>query len=222
MLLALISVKFVKSVATRSSTKNLWELKTLVIIMVYPRCRKKGFNSLLYSATVGQIMFLSRRRVVLIAVIAAVVVTIILLPLILTITLPANLNTVSIALSKVEVVNVTGNSLINLNVFFSIHNPTANALTTSGIEYQLFANDTLLGQGSLSYADVPVNGRPQLLSNTVTTIQSQFQVVNSSNSQIFKVVQNPATLKHIKWKVEGVGELESGFSSSSKQFSAVL
>ncbi|HYT02558.1 MAG TPA: hypothetical protein VEL70_06575, partial [Candidatus Acidoferrum sp.] len=78
------------------------------------------------------------------------------------------------------------------------------------------------GQGSLSYADVPVNGRPQLFSNTVTTIQSQFQVVNSSNSQIFKVVQNPATLKHIKWKVEGVGELESGFSSSSKQFSAVL
>lgn len=190
--------------------------------MVYPRCRKKGFNSLLYSATVGQIMFLSRRRIVLIAVIAAVVVTIILLPLILTITLPANLNTVSIALAKVEVVNVTGSSLINLNVFFSIHNPTETTLTTSGIEYQLFANDTLLGQGSLSYADVPVNGRPQLLSNTVTTIQSQFQVVNSSNSQIFKVVQNPATLKHIKWKVEGVGELESGFSSSSKQFSAVL
>ncbi len=190
--------------------------------MVYPRCRKKGFNSLLYSATVGQIMFLSRRRIVLIAVIAAVVVTIILLPLILTITLPANLNTVSIALAKVEVVNVTGSSLINLNVFFSIHNPTETTLTTSGIEYQLFANDTLLGQGSLSYADVPVNGRPQLFSNTVTTIQSQFQVVNSSNSQIFKVVQNPATLKHIKWKVEGVGELESGFSSSSKQFSAVL
>ena len=167
-------------------------------------------------------MFLSRRRIVLIAVIAAVVVTIILLPLILTITLPANLNSVSIALAKVEVVNVTGNSLINLNVFFSIHNPTETTLTTSGIEYQLFANDTLLGQGSLSYADVPVNGRPQLFSNTVTTIQSQFQVVNSSNSQIFKVVQNPATLKHIKWKVEGVGELESGFSSSSKQFSAVL
>jgi len=168
-------------------------------------------------------MFLSRRRIVLIAVIAAVAITIILLPLILTITLPANLNTVSIALAKVEVVNVTGSNLINLNVLFSIHNPTEKTLTTSGIDYQLFANNTLLGQGSLSYADVPVNGRPQLLSNSTTTLQSQFQVVNSHpNSQIFKVVQNPARLKHIKWKVEGVSELESGFSSSSKPFSATL
>ena len=167
-------------------------------------------------------MFLSRRRIVLIAVIAAVAITIVLLPLILTITLPANLNTVSVALAKVEVVNVT-NGLINLNVFFSIHNPTEKTLTTSGIDYQLFANGTLLGQGSLSYADVPVNGRPQLLSNSTATIQSQFQVVNShSNSQIFKAVQNPATVKHIKWKVEGIGDLESGFSSSSKQFNATL
>jgi len=167
-------------------------------------------------------MFLSRRRIVLIAVIAAVAITIVLLPLILTITLPANLNTVSVALAKVEVVNVT-NGLINLNVFFSIHNPTEKTLTTSGIDYQLFANGTLLGQGSLSYADVPVNGRPQLLSNSTATIQSQFQVVNSHpNSQIFKVVQNTAALEHIKWKVEGVAELESGFSSASKQFSSML
>jgi len=134
-----------------------------------------------------------------------------------------NQNTVSIGLSKVEIVNMTGSSLVNLNVLFSIHNPTEKTLTTSGIDYQLFANNTLLGQGSLSYADVPVNGRPQLLSNTTTTIQSQFQVVNShSNPHIFKAMQNPASLKRIEWKVEGVAELESGFSSSSKQFTAVL
>lgn len=168
-------------------------------------------------------MFLSRRRVVLIAVIAAVAITIILLPLILTITLPSNLKTVSIALAKVEVVNMTGTGLINLNVFFSIHNPTGTTLTTSGIEYQLFANGTLLGPGSLSYGDVPVNGRPQLFSNATITLQSPFQVVNSHHkSQIFKVVQNPATFRHIKWKVDGVTELESGFSSASKQFSTTL
>ncbi len=192
--------------------------------MLYcPRFQKKGFNSLLYSAILEQIMFLSRRRIVLIAAIAAVAIAIVFLPLILTITLPTNLNTVSIALAKVEVVNVTGSSLINLNVFFSVHNPTDTTLTTSGIDYQLFADGTLLGQGSLSYADVPVNGRPQLFSNTTITIQSQFPVVNShSNSQIFKVIQNPATLKQIKWKAEGVVDLDSGVSSSSKQFSTVL
>ena len=70
-------------------------------------------------------MFLSRRRIVLIDGNAAVAITIVFLPLILTITLPTNLNTVSISpFAKVEVVNVTGTSLINLNVFFSVHNPT--------------------------------------------------------------------------------------------------
>lgn len=168
-------------------------------------------------------MFLSRRRIVLIAAIATVAITIVFLPLILTITLPTNLNTVSIALAKVEVVNVTGSNLINLNVFFSVLNPTEKTLTTDGIDYQLFADGTLLGQGSISYADVPVNGRPQLLSNTTITIQSQFQVVNShSNPQIFKAIQNPVTLKQIKWKAEGVLGLESGFSSASKQFSSNL
>ena len=192
-------------------------------MLYYPRYQKKGFNSLLYSAILEQIMFLSRRRIVLIAAIAAVAIAIVFLPLILTITLPTNLNTVSKALAKVEVVNVTGSSLINLNVFFSVHNPTDTTLTTSGIDYQLFANGTLLGQGSLSYADVPVNGRPQLFSNTTITIQSQFPVVNShSNSEIFKLIQNPATLKQIKWKAEGVVDLDSGVSSSSKQFSTVL
>ena len=168
-------------------------------------------------------MFLSRRRVVLIAVIVSVAITIILLPLILTITLPSNLKSVTISLSRVEVVNMTGTSFINLNVFFSIHNPTDKTLTTSGIDYQLFADSTLLGPGSLSYADVPVNGRPQLFSNTTITLQSPFQVVSSHpNSEIFKVVQNPATLKRIKWKADGVLELESGFSSASKQFSTTF
>jgi LEA14-like dessication related protein len=168
-------------------------------------------------------MFLSRRRVVLIAAIAAVAITIVFLPLILTITLPTNLDTVSISLAKVEVVNVTGSSLINLNVFFRVQNPTDTTLTTSGIDYKLFADGTLLGQGSLSYADVPVNGRPQLLSNTTVTLQSLFPVLNShSNSQIFKAIQNPATFKQIKWKAEGAVDLDSGVSSSSKQFSSVL
>jgi LEA14-like dessication related protein len=169
-------------------------------------------------------VFLSRRRIILIGVIAAVAITIILLPLIVTITLPSNLNSVGITLSKVEVINTTGSNLVNLNLFFKIHNPTRTTLTTSGIDYDLVANGTPLGPGSLSYADVPVNGRPQLFSNSTITLQSPFQFINShSNSQIFKLVQNPARLKNMKWEVvDGVLSLESGFSSASKQFNATL
>ncbi len=166
-------------------------------------------------------MFLSRRRIVLIGVIAAVAIAIILLPLILTITLPKDLSRVSISVSRVEVLNMTDNRLINLNVVFSIHNPTDTTLTTSGIDYQLFANGTPMGQGSLSYADIPVNGRPQLLSGSTITVESPLPVVNShSNSETFKTLQNPLLFKNIRWRVNGTTDLESGVSSSSKQFSA--
>jgi LEA14-like dessication related protein len=168
-------------------------------------------------------MFLSRRRIVLIAVIAAVAVAIILLPLILTITLPRDLSKVSIGVSKVEILNMTDNNLINLNVVFNIHNPTDTTLTTSGIDYQLFANGSPIGQGSLSFADIPVNGRPQLLSGSTIAIQSQLPIVNShSNSQIFKTIQNSSLFKQIKWRVDGSTDLESGFSSAAKQFSATI
>lgn len=168
-------------------------------------------------------MFLSRRRIILIAAIAAVAIAIVLLPLILTITLPKDLDRVSISVSRVEILNMTDNNLINLNVAFNIHNPTDTTLTTSGIDYQLFADGIPIGQGSLSYADVPVNGRPQLLSGSTITLQSQLPVVNShSNSQIFKSMQNPSLFKQIKWRVDGSTDLESGFSSASKQFSAAV
>ena len=94
------------------------------------------------------------------------VATIVLLPLILTITLPTDIKDVTISLGKVEVVkNATADNprMVHLNLIFDVHNPTDKSLTTSKIEYQLFANGQPLGEGLLSYEDVPVNGRPQLL-----------------------------------------------------------
>jgi LEA14-like dessication related protein len=173
-------------------------------------------------------VFLSRRRIVLIGVIVAIALAIILLPLILTITLPPNLNSVTISLSKVEVTNNitnnTTNEIVPLNVFFDVHNPTDKTLTTSGIEYELFANGNSLGQGTLSYEDIPVNGRPQLLSHSTTMLQSVFQLTNSSsNMGIFnKLVQGPEVSKKMKWRVNGTAQIESGFSSSPKQFSDEL
>jgi LEA14-like dessication related protein len=163
-------------------------------------------------------MFLSRRRIVLILVIAAVAGAIILLPLILTTTLPADLNTIAIRLSKVEVVNST-NEDISLNVIFSIHNPTQKSLTTSKIEYQLNANNKSLGQGMLSFEDVPVNGRPQLLSNSTTQLKSQFEISRSAaNEDIFKLIQKPLMARNIHWAVQGTAQIESGLSSSPLQF----
>src|ERR671930_2273861 len=140
-------------------------------------------------------MFLGRRRIILIGVIAVIVIFIILLPRILTITLPANVNSVKINLSNVELVNpniANDNRTIGLNVYFNVYNPTQQVLTTSKIEYQLFANGTPLGSGILSYEDIPLNGRPQLYYNSTTPLKSTFEVTYSNTSaELFnKMVQN--------------------------------
>jgi LEA14-like dessication related protein len=171
-------------------------------------------------------MFLSRRRMILIGVIAVIVVIIILLPMILTITLPPNVNNVNINLSNVEVVNpniANDSRRIELNVYFNVYNPTQQVLTTSKIEYQLFANGTPLGSGILSYEDIPLNGRPQLYYNSTTPLKSTFEVTYSNTSApIFKLLSNPQAAKQIKWRATGEAQIESGFSSIPKQFNSEL
>jgi hypothetical protein len=165
-------------------------------------------------------MFLSRRRIILIGAITAVAITIILLPLIVTITLP-NLNNLTIDMSKVEAINDTNNTQgSQLNVVFVVYNPTKQTLTTSRIEYELFADGKSLGSGILSFEDIPLNGRPQFYSNSSTTLQSTFKITSNSIAQLFnKIVENHESIKQIKWRVTGVATIESGFSSSSKEFS---
>jgi LEA14-like dessication related protein len=169
-------------------------------------------------------MFLSRRRIILIVAIAAVIGAIILLPLILATFSAPDINSITIELSKVEIKNITNeNKSIPLDLFFNVHNPTNKAVTTSKIEYKLIANGESLGHGVLSYEDIPLNGRPQLLPGLTTTLQSTFELNESNlNSNIFRVIKNAEAAKQIKWKVEGVAQIESAFSFSPKQFSDEL
>jgi len=172
-------------------------------------------------------MFLSRRRIILIGVITAIAATIVLLPLILTITLPSDLNQLTISVSKVEAVNpdvANDTQRVQLNVYFNVYNPTRNVLTTSRLDYQLFADGKPLGQGILSYEDIPLNGRPQLYYHSNTTLKSLFKPTYSNANILLlnKMLSNPDIVKQIKWRVEGEAQIESGFSSTPKQFNAEL
>jgi LEA14-like dessication related protein len=168
-------------------------------------------------------MFLSRRRIILVGAIAAITIAIILLPLILATVSAPDINSITIELSKVEVGDITNDNTIPLNVFFNIHNPTDKAMTTSKIDYNLNADGESLGQGVLSYEDIPLNGRPQLSPGLTTTLKSTFELNRSNmNSDIFRVIKNAQATEQIKWKVEGVAQIESAFSFSPKQFSDEL
>jgi hypothetical protein len=165
-------------------------------------------------------LFLSRRRLVLIGTATVIVGVIILLPLILTITLP-DLGAISIIVNKIELEDISDdNNTATLNVVFNIKNPTGQALTTSKIDYELIADGESLGEHSKSYIDIPVNGRPQLLSNTDTNISSVIETSIEDKNIRADLLRNNQSIENIEWIINGNAIIESGFSSAPKLFNA--
>ena len=162
-------------------------------------------------------MFLSRRRLVLIGTVTVIVGVIVLLPLILTITLP-DLSAVNITVKNIELEDISEDNIATLKVVFNINNPTSQALTTSKIDYQLDANGELIGNFTKSYIDIPLNGRPQLLSNTDTNISSEIETPALDEKIMSDIRNNNQSLQNIEWTIDGNAIIESGFSSAPKIF----
>lgn len=162
-------------------------------------------------------MFLSRRRLVLIGTVTVIVGVIVLLPLILTITLP-DLSAIDIIIKKIELEDISEDNIATLNVVFNIKNPTGQALTTSKIDYELYANGESIGEYTKSYIDIPVNGRPQLLSNTDTNISSVIEAPVLDEKIRSDLRNNNQSLQNIEWTINGDAIIESGFSSAPKIF----
>ena len=162
-------------------------------------------------------MFLSRRRLVLIGTATVIVGVIILLPLILTITLP-DLGPIDIIVKKIELEDLSEDNIATLNVVFNIKNPTGQALTTSKIDYELYANGESIGEYTKSYIDIPLNGRPQLLSNTDTNISSVIETPVLDEKIRLDLRNNNQSLQNIEWTINGDAIIESGFSSAPKIF----
>ncbi len=168
-------------------------------------------------------MFLTKRRAILIGVIASIAAAIIFTPLILTITLPPNVEEVKINLEKVETVipppeeEEEASNLLALNVAFNVHNPTDKTLTTSRINYTLSANGASLGKGEVDYVDIPVHGRPQLLSGGEATITSEIKIPrNEPNLEQINIGNHSSS--DINWEVEGTADIESGFATTTIAF----
>jgi hypothetical protein len=150
-------------------------------------------------------LILGPRRIALIGAIAAVALTIIFYPLI--VFTPFDPERVFINLSRVELTSGSeGEQSLNLRVAFNISNTNDITLTTSRIEYELFADGASIGTDTLSYEDVPLNGRPPLFPNRPITVTDTF--LNSSDQ--------------INWRVSGTATVESGTTLLQKTFSDEL
>jgi hypothetical protein len=171
-------------------------------------------------------MFIGSRRAILIGVIAAIVAFIVLFPAIPDLLKGGSeLKDVTIGIQNIATENSDiVNNTIPLNVTFEILNQGDKALSTSRIEYTVNANNTRLGNGILSYEDIPPNGRPQLYPNSPSTLQSTILISRtSSNSELFdKLHSGKVVANSTDWNVNGTAQIESAFTIYPVAFNSKL
>lgn len=161
-------------------------------------------------------MFIGARRAILIGVIGAIVAFIVLFPAIPDLLRGGSeLRDVTIGVQNITIENTnTVNNTIPLKVTFKINNQGDKVLSTSKVDYTIHANNTSLGNGLLSYEDIPPNGRPQLYPHSPTTLESTFVLDSTaSNSALFDKIQDDKFMTNsTEWKVNGTAQIDSAFT----------
>lgn len=156
----------------------------------------------------------------LIGAIVAVVLTIIFYPLL--VETPFNPDDVTIQLSNVTL--TSGNQSeqkLDLRIVLNVTNASDYTLTTSKIEYELFADGASVGTDIISYEDIPPNGRPALFPEHSVPIPDTFTLEYSDKrADLFNNILNNS--EDISWKILGSATIESGTSQKEKQFSSEL
>jgi LEA14-like dessication related protein len=165
-------------------------------------------------------LILGPRRIVLIGAIAAVALAIIFYPLI--VFTPFDPNKVTIDLAGVQLVSGSeGEQRLDLRVALNVTNNNEFTLTTSKIDYDLLADGARVGSDTLSYEDVPVNGRPAFFSNQPVTIADTMTLQYSDESAgLFRKILGNNT--DINWAISGSATIESGTTLQEKSFSSEL
>jgi hypothetical protein len=158
----------------------------------------------------------------LIGAIAAVVITIIAYPYILVLVFPAiDVDKVSIDLTRVALSPESGQQELTLEITFTVVNNNDVTLTTSKIDYELFADGKPVGTDVLSYEDVPVNGRPALFSGSSVPLRDSFVLKYSDEeAEMYHNILTNST--QLNWQVTGNAIIESGTVSVPKEFSDEL
>ncbi|MGH9992748.1 MAG: hypothetical protein ACREBU_04075 [Nitrososphaera sp.] len=165
-------------------------------------------------------MIIGPRRLALIGAIVAVALAIIFYPLI--VRTPIDLDKVSIELTKVALKPSTASEEeLSLELTLTLTNLNNFTLTTSRIEYELFADGASIGTSVLSYESVPVNGRPALFPGDSIPLRHLFLYKYSdSGAETFSKIMSNST--QIDWSIRGSAFIESATTLETKQFSDEL
>lgn len=108
----------------------------------------------------------------------------------------------------------------HLDIRFNIQNPTSITMTVSTINYELYANGNILGEGHLSTEDIPEAGRPILFANNNATLPNTFDLVN--NDKIAKEYSAITSNQPVKYEVKGQVTIQSFLTAITKDFDSTL
>ena len=136
---------------------------------------------------------------------------------------PFNPEDVDIQLGRVALASGSqGEQELDLRVTFNITNDSGFTLTTSKIEYELFANGASVGTDVISYEDIPINGRPALFSGApAVPITDSFTLrYSDEEAELFNRILDDSS--SISWSVNGKASVESGTTFLEKNFSDEL
>lgn len=102
---------------------------------------------------------------------------------------------------------------MTIEVDFVIFNKAKQTLTISKIDYDLYANEKLLGPGIYSLENAPLVGRAPLFPDSGTTLPATFNLKYSDNiKDVWNLLATNTENNSIAWRVKGVAEIESAFS----------
>jgi hypothetical protein len=158
---------------------------------------------------------------VLIGAIAAVALAIIFYPLI--VQTPFDPESVAIQLTGVELQSGSeSEQRLDLRVALQITNTNDEfSLTTSRIEYDLFADGAPVASDTISYQDIPVTGRPAFFPNQPVNISDTMTLQYTNEmANLFSRILNNST--DINWRITGSATIESGTTLQEKSFSSEL
>ena len=128
-----------------------------------------------------------------------------------------DLDQVEIELTNVEFREVsTINNQAKFDVTFLVKNPSDKTFTVSVIEYNLYANGTLLGSGIYSTADIALPGRALFSAGAEIPLKNIF-VINKGDveSEIYDAMINN---RIASFSAEGSITTQSSWSEAQKEF----
>jgi len=128
-----------------------------------------------------------------------------------------DLDQVEIELTNVEFREVsTINNQAKFDVTFLVKNPSDKTFTVSVIEYNLYADGTLLGSGIYSTADIALPGRALFSAGAEIPLKNIF-VINKSDveSEIYDAMINN---RIASFSAEGSITTQSSWSEAQKEF----